>query len=82
MFIDVHSHHVHAKVKNVGELKTYPLSNQERNEIVIRGKELKTGIYLYSLVVDGGNDDPSPALVRTFMTSPRTPPHQKGGAFK
>ncbi|MBC8315017.1 MAG: T9SS type A sorting domain-containing protein [Bacteroidales bacterium] len=38
-------------------LKTYPLSNQERNEIVIRGEELKAGMYLYSLVVDGKEVD-------------------------
>jgi hypothetical protein len=38
-------------------LKSYPLRSQQKPEILIRGEELKPGMYLYSLVVDGKEVD-------------------------
>jgi len=38
-------------------LKTYQLTNQPPYEITIYGEELKAGMYLYSLIVDGKEAD-------------------------
>ncbi|MFH1295681.1 MAG: T9SS type A sorting domain-containing protein [Bacteroidota bacterium] len=38
-------------------LKTYYLTNQAPFEITVRGDELKAGMYLYSLIVDGEEAD-------------------------